>query len=256
MLLEQLKNNSFSKLYRIHDKKGPKFLKIYKKNKYFDLNCPLSLTTHKKNLNTLFKNKLTVGHQIISNQILILDTIKDHKHPNINNFFSINLKKFSISLKKLQKLKKLKGIISLNDKISLSLKILSNEYALKQLKINSQKVKNYIGAYEQNTICHGDLHFNNIFTNKTNCIFIDWDYCTISTAGFDLAMLSYLENFNKKQLEILATSNNIKFKEIEHYLPICVLLDFLYQLQISKISRKPLNFKPYDKLKSFLPYIT
>ena len=256
MLLEQLKNNSFSKLYRVYDKGSPKVIKIYKKNQYFDLNCPTPLKSHQKNLNVFFKGQLTVKHQVISDQILKIDLIKGYQQPTINNFFLKSLKNFQIAFKKIHKLKVKENIVSLSIKVNQHIELLSKEPLFKKFKINSNKVKKYIEAYEQNTFCHGDLHFENIFINKKNCIFIDWDYCTMSTAGYDLAMLCYLENFNKKQIEQLALATNINVKEIEHYIPIAMLLEFFYQLQLSKLSGKSLNLKPFKKIKSFLPYIT
>ncbi len=256
MLLEQLKNNSFSKIYRVYDISGPKVLKIYKKNKFFDLNCPTPLKSYQKNLNVFFKGQLTVKHQVISDQILKIDLIKGYEQPTINNFFLKSLKNFQIAFKKIRKLKVNKDIMSLSHKVNQHIKLLSKEPIFKKFRINPNKVKKYIEMYEQNTFCHGDLHFENIFINKKNCIFIDWDYCTMATAGYDLAMLCYLENFNKKQIKQLAVATNIEVKEIEHYIPIAQLLEFFYQLQLSKLSGKSFNLKPFEKIKSFLPYIT
>jgi hypothetical protein len=52
-------------------------------------------------------------------------------------------------------------------------------------------------------------------------------------------MFAYLENFNQKQIKILSDTFKISISEIKHYLPICVLLDCLYQnILFKKINRK------------------
>jgi hypothetical protein len=52
-------------------------------------------------------------------------------------------------------------------------------------------------------------------------------------------MFAYLEKLNQNQIEILSDTFKISISEIKHYLPICVLLDCLYQnILFKKINRK------------------
>ena len=63
---------------------------------------------------------------------------------------------------------------------------------------------------------------------------MDWDYFLLSSSGYDLAMFAYLENLNEKQINKLSLYSQVSMKEINHYLPICQLLDYLYLSLINK----------------------
>ena len=63
---------------------------------------------------------------------------------------------------------------------------------------------------------------------------MDWDYFILSSSGYDLAMFAYLENLNKKQINKLSLYSKVSMEEINHYLPICQLLDYLYLSLIYK----------------------
>ena len=47
-------------------------------------------------------------------------------------------------------------------------------------------------------------------------------------------MFAYLENLNKKQINKLSIYSKVSMEEINHYLPICQLLDYLYLSLIHK----------------------
>ena len=57
---------------------------------------------------------------------------------------------------------------------------------------------------------------------------MDWDYFILSSSGYDLAMFAYLENLNEKQINKLSLYSQVSMEEINHYLPICQLLDYLF----------------------------
>ena len=63
---------------------------------------------------------------------------------------------------------------------------------------------------------------------------MDWDYFILSSSGYDLAMFAYLENLNEKQINKLSLYSKVSMEEINHYLPICQLLDYLYLSLIHK----------------------
>jgi hypothetical protein len=67
-----------------------------------------------------------------------------------------------------------------------------------------------------------------ILKRKIRFFFLDWDYCVLSSRGYELATFAYLEKLNEKQIHKLSIYSKISVKEISHYLPICHLLDYLY----------------------------
>ena len=116
---------------------------------------------------------------------------------------------------------------------------------------NFKKLKKYINRYPQNKVCHGDIHFGNLLASKEKYYLLDWDYSLISCLGYDIAMFAYLEKLNQKQIEILSDTFKISISEIKHYLPICVLLDCLYQnVLFKRINRKLI--KKVTKFRSWL----
>ena len=78
------------------------------------------------------------------------------------------------------------------------------------------------------------MHLGNIIINKNKFFFLDWDYFVLSSYGYDLAMFAYLENLNEKQINKLSLYSQVSIEEINHYLPICQLLDYLYLSLIHK----------------------
>ena len=230
MLSLKVKNNGFSSIYKILT--NQKIYKIYNKiafSKYFRDRQP----EFKKLFTEVHNFKLSVNHKVISRNIIEIDELKSDQSLSIRGLFNNNklLKNF---------LKQIKKISSINKKVS-SRKIINEidnyvRRSSQHQKINNKisKLKKYIEVYDQNKICHGDLHLENIFIKKNRFLFLDWDYFILSSSGYDLAMFAYLENLNEKQINKLSLYSQVSMEEINHYLPICQLLDYLYLSLIHK----------------------
>ena len=224
MLSLKGKNNGFSSIYKILT--NQKIYKIYNKiafSKYFRDRQ----SEFKKLFTEVHNLKLSVNHKVISKNIIEIDELKSDQNLSIRRLFNNNklLKNF---------LKQIKKINSINKKVS-SRKIINEidnyvKHNSRHQKINNKigKLKKYIEVYDQNKICHGDLHLENIFIKKNRFLFLDWDYFILSSSGYDLAMFAYLENLNKKQIYDMTLYSKVSIEEINHYLPICQLLDYLY----------------------------
>ena len=244
MLSLKGKNNGFSSIYKILT--NQKIYKIYNKiafSKYFRDRQ----SEFKKLFTEVHNLKLSVNHKVISKNIIEIDELKSDQNLSIRRLFNNNklLKNF---------LKQIKKINSINKKVS-SRKIINEidnyvKHNSRHQKINNKigKLKKYIEVYDQNKICHGDLHLENIFIKKNKFYFLDWDYFILSSPGYDLAMFTYLENLNQKQINKLSLYSKVSVEEINHYLPICQLLDFLYLSLIYKKDNeqvKKLKLKVY-----------
>ena len=244
MLNKKKKNNGFSSVYKILT--NQKIYKIYNK-----LAFSIYFRDRKSEFKKLFREvhnlKLSVNHKVISRNIIEIDELKSDQNLSIRRLFNNNklLKNF---------LKQIKKINSINKKVS-SRKIIDEidnyvKHSSRHQKINNKigKLKKYIEVYDQNKICHGDLHLENIFIKKNRFLFLDWDYFILSSSGYDLAMFAYLENLNEKQINKLSLYSQVSIEEINHYLPICQLLDFLYLSLIHKKDNeqmKKLKLKVY-----------
>jgi asparagine synthase (glutamine-hydrolysing) len=62
------------------------------------------------------------------------------------------------------------------------------------------------------------------------------------------AKVPYEEKLNQKQIKILSEIFEVSIIEIRHYLPVCILLDFLYQ----NVLFKSINEKLMKKIKKFI----
>jgi len=244
MLSLKGKNNGFSSIYKILT--NQKIYKIYNKiafSKYFRDRQ----SEFKKLFTEVHNLKLSVNHKVISKNIIEIDELKSDQNLSIRRLFNNNklLKNF---------LKQIKKINSINKKVS-SRKIINEidnyvKHNSRHQKINNKigKLKKYIEVYDQNKICHGDLHLENIFIKKNRFLFLDWDYFILSSSGYDIAMFAYLENLNEKQINKLSLYSQVSMEEINHYLPICQLLDYLYLSLIHKKDNeqmKKLQLKVY-----------
>ena len=61
-------------------------------------------------------------------------------------------------------------------------------------------------------------------------------------------MFVYLEKLNQKQIKMLSEIFEVSIIEIRHYLPICILLDFLYQ----NVLFKSIDGKLMEKIEKFI----
>ena len=243
MLSLKGKNNGFSSIYKILT--NQKIYKIYNK---------IAFSTYFRDRQSEFKKlfkevhnlKLSVNHKVISRNIIEIEELKSDQNLSIRKLFNNKLLK--------NFLKQIKKINSINKKVS-SRKIINEidnyvKHSSRHQKINNKigKLKKYIEVYDQNKICHGDLHLENIFIKKNRFLFLDWDYFILSSSGYDLAMFAYLENLNEKQINKLSLYSQVSMEEINHYLPICQLLDYLYLSLIHKKDNeqmKKLKLKVY-----------
>ena len=234
------KNEGFSSVYKIlTDHKIYKIYNYIAFSEYFRFR----LIKFIKLYDEIYKLKLSVNHKVISNSIIEIEEIESDQKLTIKKLFNSEklLKNF---------LKQTNKIGFINQKIS-SKKIIHEienytkdnpQHQKIDIKIN--ELKNYLNAYRQNKICHGDLHLGNIFINKNKFFFLDWDYFVLSSYGYDLAMFAYLEKLSKRQIVKISLYSKVSLEEIYHYLPICQLLDYLY---LSTTYKK--NNKTVKKLK-------
>ena len=234
------KNGGFSSVYKILTNQ-----KIYKIYNYiaFSQYFRVRLIKFRKLYDEIYKLKLSVNHKVISNSIIEIEEIESDQKLTIKKLFNSEklLKNF---------LKQTNKIGFINQKIS-SKKIIHeiDNYTKhnpqhQKINIKINELKNYLNAYRQNKICHGDLHLGNIIINKNKFFFLDWDYFVLSSYGYDLAMFAYLEKLSKRQIVKISLYSKVSLEEIYHYLPICQLLDYLY---LSTTYKK--NNKTVKKLK-------
>ena len=224
MLRLKGKNKGFSSVYKILT--NQKIYKIYNKTAFSEYFRDRQ-SEFKKLFNEVNNLKLSVNHKVISRNIIEIEELKSDQNLNIKGLFNDNklLKNF---------LNQIKKINSINKNVT-SRKIINEidnyvRHNSRHQKINNKisKIEKYLEVYDQNKICHGDLHLGNIFIKKNRFLFLDWDYFILSSSGYDLAMFAYLENLNKKQIYDMTLYSKVSIEEINHYLPICQLLDYLY----------------------------
>ena len=234
------KNGGFSSVYKILTNQ-----KIYKIYNYiaFSEYFRVRLIKFRKLYDEIYKLKLSVNHKVISNSIIEIEEIESDQKLTIKKLFNSEklLKNF---------LKQTNKIGFINQKISSKKIIHEIENYTKdnpqhqKINIKINELKNYLNAYRQNKICHGDLHLGNIIINKNKFFFLDWDYFVLSSYGYDLAMFAYLEKLSKRQIVKISLYSKVSLEEIYHYLPICQLLDYVY---LSTTYKK--NNKTVKKLK-------
>ena len=121
---------------------------------------------------------------------------------------------------------------------------------------NTESIKKYIDKYKQDYLCHGDLHFENIIHHKNKIYFIDLDYVCVSAKGYDIAMLIYQEKMSKKEIKEISKKLKINLSQILHYVPICYLLDYLWQEKQVELKYIKKNKVEKKIIKNFLENIS
>ena len=235
------KIEGFSKVYRIETQNYSKIIKVYNQRAFINY-FRVNLKKFSKFYSSIQKLKIAPFHRVLSNHILEINEVKCDYPLNNKIFFNNKrlLTQFKEQILLINKVNKKLIDRNLIDEIKNYLKVTkSNKFIKNKIK----KLEDYINKYPQNRICHGDIHFDNLVVSKQKLILIDWDYSIRSGLGYELAMFAYLEKFNKKQIKHLSKIFEVSKNEIEHYLPICKLLDYLYQ----DISYKLNSNKKIDK---------
>lgn len=231
------KNGGFTSLYKIEIKKYKKIIKIYNQTAFSSF-----FRTNLNKTKPFYKSLNNIGisprYRVVSDHIIEIDEIENDIQLNKKELFfdKDKLKKFRDRVLLIQKIDKKTLKKDLTSEIK---RYLIYTETPKIIRNNFKKLEKYINRYPQNKVCHGDIHFGNLLASKEKYYLLDWDYSLISCLGYDIAMFAYLEKLNQKQIEILSDTFKISISEIKHYLPICVLLDCLYQNILSKkINRK------------------
>ena len=234
------KNAGFTTLYRIELDNYKKIIKIYDQNaftKFFRTN----LNENKPFYKSLNKICISPNYKVLSEHIIEIDEIENDYQLTKKKLFSDKkkLKKFRDKIRLIQKIDKKKINKSLISEIK---NYLNYKEAPKIIRNNIKKVESYINLYPQNKVCHGDIHFGNLLVSKEELYFLDWDYSLISCMGYEIAMFAYLERLNQIQIKTLSEIFEVSINEIRHYLPICILLDYLYQnVLFNNINKKLIN---------------
>ena len=234
------KNAGFTTLYRIELDNYKKIIKIYDQNaftKFFRTN----LNENKPFYKSLNKICISPNYKVLSEHIIEIDEIE--------NDYQLTKKKLFSDKKKLRKFKDKIRLIQKIDKKTINKSLISEiknylnyKEAPKIIRNNIKKVESYINLYPQNKVCHGDIHFGNLLVSKEELYFLDWDYSLISCMGYEIAMFTYLERLNQIQIMTLSEIFEVSINEIRHYLPICILLDYLYQnVLFNNINKKLIN---------------
>jgi thiamine kinase-like enzyme len=231
------KNGGFTSLYKIEIKKYKKIIKIYNQTAFSSF-----FRTNLNKTKPFYKSLNNIGisprYRVVSDHIIEIDEIENDIQLNKKELFfdKDKLKKFRDRVLLIQKIDKKTLKKDLTSEIK---RYLIYTETPKIIRNNFKKLEKYINRYPQNKVCHGDIHFGNLLATKEKYYLLDWDYSLISCLGYDIAMFAYLEKLNQKQIEILSDTFKISISEIKHYLPICVLLDCLYQnILFKKINRK------------------
>ena len=234
------KNAGFTTLYRIELDNYKKIIKIYDQNaftKFFRTN----LNENKPFYKSLNKICISPNYKVLSEHIIEIDEIE--------NDYQLTKKKLFSDKKKLRKFRDKIRLIQKIDKKTINKSLISEiknylnyKEAPKIIRNNIKKVESYINLYPQNKVCHGDIHFGNLLVSKEELYFLDWDYSLISCMGYEIAMFTYLERLNQIQIMTLSEIFEVSINEIRHYLPICILLDYLYQnVLFNNINKKLIN---------------
>lgn len=234
------KNAGFTTLYRIELDNYKKIIKIYDQNaftKFFRTN----LNENKPFYKSLNKICISPNYKVLSEHIIEIDEVENDYQLTKKKLFSDKKKfrKFRDKIRLIQKIDKKTINKSLISEIK---NYLNYKEAPKIIRNNIKKVESYINLYPQNKVCHGDIHFGNLLVSKEELYFLDWDYSLISCMGYEIAMFAYLERLNQIQIKTLSEIFEVSINEIRHYLPICILLDYLYQnVLFNNINKKLIN---------------
>ena len=251
MINFESKKASFSKVYKIKIQNYNKIVKIYNRSAFSDFFREDLQKTLKfyKSLNNL---KISPFHKVLSKHIIEIDEVESDFILNKKKFFKNKrlLVQFKDHIELMNGINKSLIDKKLIDEIKKYLYVINSN---KIIKINIKKLENYINKYPQNRVCHGDIHFKNLIVSKHNLLLLDWDYIVISSLGYDLAMFAYLEKLNKKQKIYLSQMFKISTDEIDHYTPICELLDYLYQKVLYQLNLiKNINNSLIKRNKDFI----
>ncbi len=225
-------NQGFSSIYKTRIRNKIKVYKIYNDIAFSDFKRDNNFN-NLNFFNKINKLKISAHHKVLSKHILEMSNISKDYHLTKKIFFK-NIA-FQKQLKyRLQKL----NHVNL-DLINYSLfnEITNYLHHIKLTTLSKKKLnqlKDYIEVYPQNRVCHGDIHFSNLIISQKKLYLLDWDYRIKSSLGFELAMFSYLENFNKSQINKISKVFELPIKEINHYTPICMILDYAYQKILKK----------------------
>ena len=244
-------NGGFSTIYRLPVDNFEKVIKVINKDAItrFNRNNYYQDNKFYKNLDLL---NISPKHKILSKHIIQMDEIISDFEINKDIFFKKKylLKQFKVKINLLKNLKT--SLVKKN----LSTEIINYKRILKLIfneEIDDYKLKNYINAFPQDRVCHGDIHFKNLKLSNNNLYFLDWDYKVISSLSFELAMFSYLEKFNKSQIKIISNLLNISYKEIEYFFPICKILDIIYfYISKKRTSNQKFKHKYLNEIKRFI----
>lgn len=247
----------FSRSYlgKINKKKA--FIKIYEQNMLKMLSMDIG---EKHQLVYKIASNLKIIPELlyIDENLIIQEYIINNKLKKKEFFKDKNIKVFkkvignfnNIDVTKLPKLPKLYEQI-INYK-----KILKKNDFFNTILSNKKYLSKYIDKYTQKYLCHGDLHLNNIIMKKNKIFLIDLDYICISSRGYDIAMLAHLEKLSKKKIKEISYLLEIDINEINHYKPLCMLLDYLWQeaqLKLKIIKKNKIN---KEIIKNFLKRIS
>lgn len=224
----------FSSIYKVKTHNYEKIVKVYKKKHLIDFNRN-NLDNCKLLYESLNKVNVSPIHKILSKYILEIDEIQKDYILNKSKFFKNEelLKQFKKKIIIIQNLNNNLINIHLINEIEDYVRLFKTD---KIIKNNLKKLEKYINIYPQNKICHGDIHFDNLIISKKKLYLIDWDYSVRSCLGYELAMFIHLERLNDGQINKLSKVFNISKKEIEHYLPICKLLEYFFQNIMYKLN--------------------
>lgn len=229
MIILKSQKEGFSSVYKILT--NQKVYKIYNQSS-FACYHRRKLSDFKKIYDQVYKLNLSPRHIVISKNIIEIDELNSDHQLTIKKLFN-DEKLLKIFLSQTRKINSI-------DKRIVKKNLLNEIYSYiyhnpKYYKINKKihQLEKYLKTYPQDFACHGDLHLKNIYLKKDKIFFLDWDYCVLSSQGYDLAMFAYLEKLNEKQVHKLSIYSKISVKEIFHYLPICHLLDYLYLTIVS-----------------------
>ena len=245
---------AFNRSYRAKIAKKEAILKIYDNKKIASFTRKLDKNHQKivKNAsereitpNLLYLNENLTIHEYLENTPI---SRKKFLKGNILNQFKKTLENFQAS--------KIGKTLSLYAQIISYEDILKNKGLIKQIINKTEGIKKYIDKYKQDYLCHGDLHFENIIHHKSKIYFIDLDYVCVSAKGYDVAMLIYQEKMSKKEIKEISKKLKINLSQILHYVPICYLLDYLWQEKQVELKYIKKNKVEKKIIKNFLENIS
>ncbi|MDC0861171.1 phosphotransferase [Alphaproteobacteria bacterium] len=244
----------FSRSYLGKINKKQAFFKIYEQNML--KNFPLDINKKYQSIYKIASNLQIIPKLLYIDENLIIQEYITNDNFDIKEFFKVkNLAIFKKTIKKFNTINCI-GTPNLYSQIINYKKTLKKNEFFKEILNNSENIKNYINIYNQEYLCHGDLHFNNIIKKKNKFFLIDLDYICMSSRGYDIAMLAYQEELSKNKIKELSLNLKIDIQEIYHYEPICLLLDYLWQQNQLELKIIKKNYIDKRIIKNFLKSIS